>query len=80
MARKRINLNAVCSSENYKSSKKLHNDYVKEWHNQHIEEIKVITENIVARKRYFVSVFGELVEITETEAYRIEKSVKVIVK
>ncbi len=80
MARKRINLNAVCSSENYKSSKKLHNDYVRDWHNQHTEEIEIITRSIVIKRRYFVSVFGELVEVTETEARMLEKSVKIIVK
>lgn len=76
--RKRINLNAVCSSENYELSRKLHREYIKKSHSKNILEVKRITESIVIRKKCFVLCFGKLIEITEAEAARVEQSIKVI--
>lgn len=76
--RKRVNLNAVCSSENYELSRRLHQEYIKRLHSENILEVKRITESIAIRKKCFVSCFGKLIEITEIEATRIEQSIKVI--
>lgn len=74
--RKRINRNSLCSSENYEVSRKLHIEYVREFHEEHIVEIE---KYILEEKRYYVSVFGKLVEISETEALRIKDSVRIVI-
>ncbi len=69
MARKRINLNAICSSDNYKRSRELHEQYT---HKFTIEaEIK---------RQYYIKVFGKLIQITEVEAKRISSSIEIITK
>lgn len=74
--RKRINRNSLCSSENYEVSRKIHIEYVREFHEEHIVEIE---KYILEEKRYYVSVFGKLVEISETEALRIKDSVRIVI-
>ena len=74
--RQRINRQRLCSSENYEVSRKLHIEYIKEFHKEHIVEIE---KYILEEKRYYVSVFGKLVEISETEALRIKDSVRIVI-
>lgn len=74
--RHRFNKERICSSENYELSKKLHNNYLREFHNIHIVEIEQLV--IMKKKKYFVSVFGKLIEISESEAFNIKDSVRVI--
>lgn len=69
MARKRINLNAICSSNNYKRSRKLHEQYVHK-----------ITIKAEIKHQYYIKVFGKLMQITEIEAKRISSSIEVIIK
>lgn len=69
MARKRINLNAICSSENYKRSRKLHEEY--------IHKVTITTK---IKHQYYIKVFGKLMQITEIEAKRISSSIEVITK
>lgn len=65
--RKRIKSNRVYSSDDYKSTIK--------------SAIVQTSESTLLRKRrYYVSCFDKLIEITETEAIRIEKTVKIIIK
>lgn len=78
--RNKINPNAVCSSKNYVKSKKVHREYIRRFHRENTLEIEKITESIVVSKKYYVSCFGRLVEISEQEARKVRKSIKVIIK
>lgn len=71
MARYRVNPNAICSSENYKQSKKLHMDMLKRNHEVFME--MVIKEEIVIKRQAYIKVFGNLIAITSSEAARFEK-------
>ena len=51
--RRRINRNAIASSYNYKRSRELHLEFIK-------------NREIVSKKRY-VTVFGKKVEVTDNE-------------
>ena len=75
--RQRINRQRLCSSENYEVSRKLHIEQVREFHEEHIVEIEKYT--LEEKKRYYVSIFGNLVEISETEALRIKDSVRIVI-
>lgn len=57
MARYKVNPNAVCSSENYKQSKKLHMDMLKRNHEVFME--MVIKGEIVIKKQAYIKVFGK---------------------
>lgn len=78
--RKRFKVSRVCSSDNYKESKKLHKEYIQNFHNTHIIEIESISSSIVIKPKYYISCFGKLMEITEVEAIRLKESVKIIIK
>lgn len=78
--RKRFNSNRICSSENYEASQRVHRDYITRFHDENSVEIKRVTESIAIKQRYFVNCFGKLIEVTEVDAVRIEKSVKIIRK
>lgn len=78
MARYRINPNAICSSKNYKESKKLHMDMLKK--NHEVFKEMVIKEEIVIKKQAYVKVFGNLMAITSSEAARFEKEMTIIWK
>lgn len=78
MARYRINTNAICSSKNYKQSKKLHMDMLKRNHEVFME--MVIKEEIVIKKQAYVKVFDNLMAITSSEAARFEKEMTIIWK
>ena len=78
MARYRINPNAVCSSKNYKQSKRLHMDMLKRNHEVSME--MVLKEEIVVKRQAYVKVFGNLVAITPSEVTRFEKEMSIIWK
>lgn len=56
MARYRVNPNAICSSKNYKQSKKLHMDMLKRNHEVFME--MVIKEEIVIKRQAYIKVYG----------------------
>ena len=63
--RKRFKITRITSSDNYKLSKRIHSQYLKEWHNANIE---IITEiSLVIKEQKYVRVFGELIPISEEE-------------
>lgn len=78
MARYRINPNAVCSSKNYKQSKRLYMNMLKENHKALME--MVVKEEIVVKRQAYVKVFGNLVAITPSEVTRFEKEMTIIWK
>lgn len=78
MARYRVNPNAICSSKNYRQSKKLHMDVLKKNHEVFME--MVIKEEIVIRRQAYIKVFGNLIAITPDEVARFGKEVTIIWK
>lgn len=76
--RKRINPNAICSSDNYEESRKIHRKYVERYCKEHQEEFIRLTQEIKIETKYYASCFGRLIEVTKSEALKIEKSIKVI--
>lgn len=77
--RKHFNPNRICSSENYRASRKAHQDFIRRQHEENIVEIQEISECISIRKKCYVSCFGKLVEITEVEAAKVS-TIKIIKK
>lgn len=73
--RRHFNPQRVCSSDNYKLSVKAHQNYEKRQKTTIVQEsaIEVFT-------KYYIKVFGELVEITKEEAVRLRKSITIIAK
>lgn len=65
--RKRINRNCLASSENYEESKRSHAEFIKEWHEENIKEVEIISASIVIKRQKFVKVFGELIPISEID-------------
>lgn len=78
MARYRVNPNAICSSKNYKQSKKLHMDMLKRNHEVFME--MAIKGEIVTKRQAYIKVFGNLIAITPSEAVRFEKEMTIIWK
>lgn len=78
MARYRVNPNAICSSRNYRQSKKLHMNMLKRNHEVFME--MVIKEEIVIRRQAYIKVFGNLIAITSGEVARFEKEMTIIWK
>lgn len=76
MARYRVNPNAICSSKNYKQSKKLHMNMLKRNHEVFMEMI--IKEEIVIKRQAYIKVFGNLIAITSGEVARFEKEMTII--
>lgn len=76
MARYRVNPNAICSSKNYKQSKKLHMNMLKRNHEVFME--MVIKEEIVIKRQAYIKVFGNLIAITSGEVARFEKGMTII--
>lgn len=77
--RKRFKSERLCSSDNYKSSKKAHIEFIHRWHNDNTIEIARIT-SIVPVERVYVKCFGRLIEITPEEALKINSSIEIIIK
>ncbi len=67
--RRRFKTSRVCSSDNYKLSRKLSNV------SKHVQ----VKEKLVIRK-YYVKCFDKLIEITENEAICIYKSIEIIIE
>ena len=65
--RKRINYASVCSSDNYKRSRELHNDYIRKVHEQN----KEISKEIKTTLHAYVMCFGRRIEITLEEAQKL---------
>lgn len=62
--RKKINPKALCSSENYRESKKVHNDFLKREH-----EIFITLDIEVTKvKKPYIICFGKYCQVTEKEA------------
>lgn len=78
MARYRVNPNAICSSKNYKQSKKLHMNTLKRNHEVFME--MVIKKEIVIKRQAYIKVFGNLIAITLSEVTRFEKKMTIIWK
>ena len=78
MARYKINSNAICSSKNYRQSKKLHMDMLKRNHKVFME--MVIKEEIVIKKQAYIKLFCNLMAITPIEVERFEKEMTIIWK
>ena len=62
--RKKINRTAICSSDNYELSKKVHKEYLREIHENFNIEITV--------KIPYIKCFGNLLQITIEETKHIE--------
>lgn len=67
MARKRFNRVAICSSSNYEASRKSHKDYIREQHVINAPVVNIITTEVVVRRQAYISVFGKLMPISESE-------------
>ena len=78
MARYRVNSNAICSSKNYKQSKKLHMNMLKRNHEIFME--MVVKEEIVIKRQAYIKVFGNLIAITPGEIARFEMEMTIIWK
>lgn len=71
--RQRINRAAICSSDNYAVSKRLHREYLAETHKARIENINMFSsssEKSVGRTigRPYATVFGHKVYLSLSEA------------
>ena len=69
--RKRINYAAVCSSDNYKRSRELHNDYIRKMHEQNKEIVIEVSREIKTKVHAYVMCFGKRMEITLEEAQKL---------
>ena len=69
--RKRINYASVCSSDNYKRSRELHNDYIRKVHEQNKEMVIEISKEIKTTLHAYVMCFGRRIEITLEEAQKL---------
>lgn len=76
MPRCRVNTNAVCSSKNYKQSKRIYVDMLKRNHNIFTEML--IKEEIIIKKQAYIKVFGNLMAITPSEVAILEKEMTII--
>lgn len=65
--RPRFNRNRIASSDNYEASKKIHAEYLKEQHDKNIKEVEVISASIVIKRQKYISVFGKLIPVSESE-------------
>lgn len=65
--RKRINRNCLASSENYEASKKIHADFLKEQHEKNVKEVEIISASIIVKRQKYISVFGKLIPVSESE-------------
>lgn len=65
--RKRIKLNAICSSENYRISKRIHIQFIKNEHIRNIEMLSEINACIPNKKIAYTKIFGVEYRLTESE-------------
>lgn len=85
MKRKRKKQGAICSSTNYRQSRQQYYDYLRRWHNEHVEEVERLSASIqvttsirVVHKKAHVRVFGELIPITIEEAEILKETTLII--
>lgn len=79
MARKRFNRAAICSSSNYEASRKSHRDYIREQHIINAPVVDIITTEVVVKRQAYISVFGKLMPISESEILQ-HKTLNIIYK
>lgn len=92
MKTKRRRINIICSSDNYKESRKkysqLRANYLQQFHNNNIEIIEKIRNEIVVEphsisitthKKAYVKCFGKLLPITIEDAERLSKTPDIII-
>lgn len=65
--RKRINLNAICSSDNYKASKKAHQNMLKEKHKDFSFIASTISSTPYIPKYKTIKVFGKEMTVAREE-------------
>lgn len=65
--RKRFKISRLASSDNYELSRRVHAQYLQNWHNANIEVITEITTSLVIKEQKYIRVFGELIPISEEE-------------
>lgn len=72
--RKRINRNAICSSENYKASKRVHQEFLHELHSSfciagYSDSSPLSQDRLMFRQHRMVTikVFGKVLQVTEKE-------------
>lgn len=80
MARKRIKLNAICSSNDYYKSKRIHINYIKETHSNNTVKIQHIMSTAKIVHKYYVQCFDTLIEISEEDYVKRKESLKIIIK
>ena len=78
MARYRVNPNAVCSSKDYKKSKKLHIKFLRENHKIFLEMVD--KEEIVIKKKAYIKCFGRLVPVSPEEVIKLKETIQIIWK
>lgn len=80
MCRQRFNPNAICSSKNYKASKRVHRQYLRDTHEQREQEIKgmifkIVNPTVVHHYgRPYLMVFGHKIPIYKDEVARAEEA------
>lgn len=65
--RKRFKIDRIASSDNYELSRKVHRQYLENFHKSNIEVIEQMTSSLVIKKQKYVVVFGKLVPVSEEE-------------
>lgn len=77
--RRRFRVSRICSSDNYGLSKKLHKQYIVNFHEENIVEIERVIQ-VTRKTHYYVECFGKIIEISKTEALKLQSTMKIIVK
>lgn len=76
MCRQRFKADALCSSRNYRASKRVHKDYLKRTHEDRVKEIESMTFKITNPRvvhhcgRPYLMIFGHKVRICKDEVER----------
>lgn len=65
--RNRYKMNRIASSDNYQLSKKMHSQYIRDWHNNNVEVVKEVSTTILVKETKYVRVFGKLIPISEED-------------
>ena len=78
--RKRFNPNQIASSDNYPASKRVHKEYLHRLHNERLEEIRSLIDEVPVTRnssRYvhsYIKVFGQTISLSPSEAKRAEEA------
>lgn len=65
--RKRHKINMIVSSDNYQLSRKIHAQYLKDWHEENIEIVREISATLTIKETKYVRIFGKLIPVSEEE-------------